>query len=106
MKTFTIDLYNYPSVADMTNAMKALMQYPGWTDVALDEWIQVATVSPAIGAPKHMKTTQVAAFEINVKHATETNTQNMFHALMKIVAKVNKRSGDLVNAPILKVTPG
>ncbi len=103
MKTYTIDLLNQPTVTALATTFLNLTGYPKWCTVALDEWIALVTVSPNYKAPVHFAAVETATFELVVKNGADPQVATLLHKLVKMVAVVNKRSLQLVNAPILRL---
>ncbi|MCE7989690.1 MAG: hypothetical protein DYG89_51750 [Caldilinea sp. CFX5] len=91
--------------AAIDNLFQALMDFPGWNEARLDEWIDmVALGEAATPAAPHFRTLDLEEFTLELTSADRLLTRPPLLAhLLRRVAKINQRCQERLGRPILSV---
>jgi hypothetical protein len=91
--------------AAIDNLFHGLMDFPGWNDARLDEWIDmVALGEAATPATAHFRTLEPEEFVLELTNADLALTRPPLLAhLLRRIAKVNQRYQERLGRPILSL---
>lgn len=91
--------------AAIDNLFQGLMDFPGWDEARLDEWIDMMALGEAATpAAFHFRTLDLEEFVLELTNADVTLTRPpMLAHLLRRIAKVNRRSQERLGRPILSL---
>lgn len=94
-----------PNEAAIDNLFHGLMDFPGWDEERLDEWIDlVALGEAATPAAAHFRTIESETFTLELTNATLLlNRPPLVAHLLRRIAKVNQRYLERFGRPILSL---